>query len=142
MLNLPWLIVSVIVYAGTVYFRSDGMSLAEFFNSELFSIPMMSGAEWSFSTGDSIMLLTLFLLGLEIIKSTRIGVVSTIDHVLSMLVFVSCLVMFLMWNQAATSLFFFITIATLIDVIGGFIISIRAARRDIGIGAGAHLPHE
>jgi hypothetical protein len=37
--------------------------------------------------------------------------------------------------QAATSVFFLILIATLIDVIGGYTIGIRVARRDLSIGA-------
>jgi hypothetical protein len=51
-----------------------------------------------------------------------------------MLVFVACLVEFILVDRAFTSVFFFITIATLIDVIAGYTIGIRVARRDLAIG--------
>ena len=54
-----------------------------------------------------------------------------------MLVFVASLIEFLVVNASATSPFFCIMIATLIDVIAGFTIGIRVARRDLSIGAGA-----
>jgi hypothetical protein len=39
--------------------------------------------------------------------------------------------------QAATSLFFLLLVALLIDVIAGFTIGIRVAKRDIGFGGGS-----
>ena len=57
-----------------------------------------------------------------------------LDHGLSMVVFVVCLVEFLLVKQAATSVFFFITLASMIDVIAGYTIGIRVARRDLQIG--------
>ncbi len=51
-----------------------------------------------------------------------------------MLVFVVCLVEFIVVKQAATSVFFLIMVATLIDVIAGYTIGIRVARRDLNIG--------
>jgi hypothetical protein len=38
-------------------------------------------------------------------------------------------------NSAATSAFFFILVGSLIDVVAGFTIGIRVARRDLSIGA-------
>ena len=67
-------------------------------------------------------------------KATYTSGTSLLDHGLSMLVFVVCLIEFLMVRQAQTSVFFFITVATLIDVIAGYTIGIRVARRDIGFG--------
>ena len=49
--------------------------------------------------------------------------------------FVAVGVEFLTIPQAATSIFFLILIATMIDVIGGYTIGIRVARRDLNIGA-------
>ncbi|MEO0673171.1 MAG: hypothetical protein AAFZ05_14220, partial [Pseudomonadota bacterium] len=57
-----------------------------------------------------------------------------VDHGLSMLVFIICLIEFLMVIEAQTSVFFFITVASIIDVIAGYTIGIRVARRDIGFG--------
>jgi hypothetical protein len=54
-----------------------------------------------------------------------------------MLVFIACLIEFILVPRAATSPFFFIMIAALIDVIAGYTIGIRTARRDLSIGGDA-----
>ena len=107
---------------------------AEFLRRELLPIPMLNGATWSFSWGDLIVLLLFLTLFVELLKATYTSGASLLDHGLSMLVFVVCLIEFLMVRPAQTSTFFFITIATLIDVIAGYTIGIRVARRDIGFG--------
>jgi hypothetical protein len=97
-------------------------------------IKMLSGGVWSFTWGDLIILVLLITLFIEILKSTYTSSVSLLDHGLSMLVFVACLVEFLIVPQAATTTFFFVTFATLIDVIAGYTIGIRVAKRDLQIG--------
>ena len=97
-------------------------------------IPMLSGHTWEFSLGDLIVLLLFFTLFVELLKATYTSGASLLDHGLSMLVFVICLIEFLLVRQAQTSIFFFITVATLIDVIAGYTIGIRVARRDLAIG--------
>ena len=52
-----------------------------------------------------------------------------------MLVFVACLIEFLTVPQAATSTFFMIMVVALIDVVAGYTIGIRVARRDMAFGA-------
>lgn len=114
---------------------NDGAAAARsILSSELFALPMLSGARWVFTIGDLIMLLTLLMLFVEIVKSTYTSATSLLDHGLSMLVFVACLIEFLTVPQAATSLFFLIMMAALIDVIGGYTIGIRVARRDMSFG--------
>ncbi len=95
---------------------------------------MISGATWTLTIGDLVTITTLVLLFVELIKATRTGGSSIVDHALSTILFVICLVEFLVVRQAATSEFFFIMVVTLIDVIAGFSITIRAARRDFGFG--------
>jgi hypothetical protein len=51
-----------------------------------------------------------------------------------MLVFIAALIEFIVVPQAATSVFFLILVTLLIDVVAGFTIGIRVARRDIGFG--------
>ena len=77
----------------------------------------------------------LFVLFFEILKSTRTGGNSVVDHALSMIVFVACLIVFLVWPPAATSLFFLIMLTTLVDVIAGFSVTIRSARRDYSVAS-------
>lgn len=100
----------------------------------LLPIRMLNDQVWNFSWGDLIVLLLFFTLFAELLKATYTSSTSLLDHGLSMLVFVVCLIEFLMVPQAQTSVFFFIVIATLIDVIAGYTIGIRVARRDLAIG--------
>jgi len=105
--------------------------------SAIFTLPSIrgdGGPSWSFTWGDLLMLITLLLLFAEIVKATYTSTASLLDHGFSMLVFIACLVEFLMVDSAYTSVFFFIMIATLIDVVAGYTIGIRVARRDIGFG--------
>ena len=100
----------------------------------LFELNMLSGGHWTFTVGDLIVIITLFLLFAELIKATYTSTSSLIDHGLSMIVFVACLVEFMLAPLAATSTFFIIMVATAIDVVAGFTIGIRVARRDLSIG--------
>lgn len=103
--------------------------------TEIFGIPMISGATWSFTWGDLILTITLFVLFAEILKATYTSTSSLVDHGLSMLVFIAALIEFIVYPGAATSVFFLILVALVIDVIAGFTIGIRVARRDIGFGS-------
>ena len=100
----------------------------------VFSVTMISGGVWSVSAGDIFVAISLVLLFGEILKSTRFGNASVVDHMLSTLVFVVCLVEFLVFPFAATSVFFILMVMALIDVIAGFTVSIRAAARDVQFG--------
>ena len=104
----------------------------------LAEIVMLSGALWVITVSDALIAITLVLLFIEILKATQTGGNSLVDHALSTVVFIICLTEFLVIPEAATSLFFIITLVALIDVIAGFSVTIRAARRDIAIGPGAH----
>jgi len=81
--------------------------------------------------------MTMLLLFIELIKSTYTSSLQMVDHGLSMLVFIACLVEFLLVPQATSSVFFFIMVASLIDVVAGALIGIRTARRDLNIGGEA-----
>ncbi|KWT65781.1 hypothetical protein [Hyphomicrobium sulfonivorans] len=132
--SIPSIVFALIIY-NAVVFVSGG---TEVLGNSLFELPMLSGGHWSFKVGDAIILLTLFLLFAELIKSTYTSTSSLVDHGLSMVLFVVCLIEFLLAPLAATSTFFLITVATAIDVIAGFTIGIRVARRDLAIGGMEH----
>lgn len=131
---IPLIIIPFILY-NVVVLLGGNVIADEILRKPLFSLPMMRGARWIFSAGDLIILITMIMLFIELLKSTYTSAVSLIDHGLSMLVFVACLVEFLLVPQAATSVFFFIMIACLIDVVAGYSIGIRTARRDLNIGS-------
>lgn len=131
---LPLIIIAFILY-NVIAVLGGGATADEIFRKPLFNLPMLRGASWTFSWGDLIILLTLILLFMELLKSTYTTTTSLVDHGLSMLVFILCLIEFLLVDRAATSVFFFIMIAALIDVIAGYTIGIRVARRDLNIGS-------
>lgn len=129
---LPLIAIPLILYNILVAF--SGGAATEFFRTPLVTVHMIQGAQWSFSRGDLIVLVTMLFLFAELVKATYTTSVSLVDHGLSMLVFIACLVEFLIVNAAATSAFFFIVVGSLIDVVAGFTIGIRVARRDLAIG--------
>lgn len=96
------------------------------------STPVPSGATLSISRGDALVIVGLVLLYAEILKSTRTSAASILDHTLSMLVFIVCLVQFIVVKSAATSHYFMIMMMTLLDVIAGYTVTIKGARRDYG----------
>jgi hypothetical protein len=96
--------------------------------------PMLSGAVWSLQLGDLLIVVALVMLFFEILKATRNGTGSLLNHMLSMVVFIVYIVEFLLVRDAATQIFFILMVIAFIDVIGGFTISIRSAGRDVSIG--------
>ncbi|MFZ1681362.1 MAG: hypothetical protein WAT70_10120 [Rhizobiaceae bacterium] len=99
----------------------------------LLSLPMISGGVWTMSAGDALILLGLVLLLLEIVKASRGYDASVTDHMLSMFVFVAFLVEFLLVRGAAHPVFFTLMAIALIDVLGGFVVSLRGAGRDVRV---------
>jgi hypothetical protein len=98
------------------------------------TIATPSGGALGLGMGDLIVLLALVMLFLEVLKSTRTSTGSIVDHMVSTLVFVGALVTLLLVPFAGTSTFLILTAITLFDVVAGFSVTIRSARRDIGIG--------
>lgn len=103
------------------------------FTTELFSIPLLSGRSMAVATGDMLLVLAVFLLYVEILKSTRLGTKAIMDHVLSLILFICFAVEFLTIQAAATSTFLILAIISFVDVIGGFSITIRTAQRDLSV---------
>jgi hypothetical protein len=94
---------------------------------------MMSGQDWVLTWEDILLAFAIFLLWIELIKSTRAGSRSVMDHVLSMALFIVMLVEFLLVARAATSTFFLLMAIALVDVLAGFIVGMRGATRQIEI---------
>lgn len=125
----------LLVFAFVLY-NVIALSLGEeALGRQIFELRLLSGGLWKFTWGDLVLLVTLILLFIEIVKSTFTTTSTLIDHALSMIVFMAVGAEFLIVPQAATSVFFLILVASLIDVIGGYTIGIRVARRDLNIGA-------
>lgn len=115
----------------------DGGDVREHLQSVWLSVPMASAAAWNITFGDVMVLLALILLFIELLKSTSTGTAAIFNHALSMLVFIICLVEFLLHPAFATSVFFIILVMALLDVLAGVVVTIISARRDVEF-AGQH----
>ncbi len=136
LLFIPVVIYTIVVLSGLV--GTGGLAAAEqALRDPLFSIPMVSGSGWNVGTGDLILFLSLILLFFELLKSTSSQKVAIINHALSMILFVVCLVAFLLIKGFATSTFFLIMTMVMLDVLAGFIVTIISARKDLDFAGGA-----
>ena len=127
----PLLLISVILYNIVAF--GMGHDVPASLNAAM-TIHMFSGDVWRYSLGDGLVTLSLILLFIEIIKSTRTSSNQIVNHGLSMLTFVVALVEFIVLKGFATSTFFLILVMCLVDVVGGYTISIVAAEHDLGLG--------
>jgi hypothetical protein len=128
LIGFPLLVIPFAIY-NIIAFLMPGLGWTD----TVTSVGLVSQAVWSVSAEDLILALAILLLPLEILKATRIGVRSIIDHVLSMVLFVVMLVEFLLVRQAGTSTFFLLLMISVVDVIGGFTVTLRTAQRDMTI---------
>ncbi|EGF91211.1 putative membrane protein [Asticcacaulis biprosthecium C19] len=135
LLLIPWFVYNVLaVFA--MFSGNDAGSAYNAMIQPLFSLPMPSpGTKWTVSISDIILLGALICLFFELLKSTKSDKVAIINHSLSMVLFIVCLVEFLLLRPFATSTFFLLTSMTLMDVLAGFIVTAISARKDIDFGA-------
>jgi hypothetical protein len=152
---IPLLVLSLILYNAIVWWGGNApndllygapvidtaSNTAVVQGGELFQITMPNGGVWKFHIGDLILVISIVLLGLEVIKATYTRGAGLADQALSMIVFVAFLLEFLLVPMAATSLFFFLVLLSGFDVVVGSIVGIRTARRDFGVADGAAHHH-
>ena len=132
-LGFPLLLLPFAIY-NMIAFLTPGVS----WTAPVTTVHMMSGQDWVLTWEDVLLALSILLLWIEIIKSTRLGMRSVMDHILAMALFIAMLVEFLLVQQAGTSTFFLLMMIALVDVLSGFIIGMRASRRQIEVeGPGA-----
>lgn len=143
----PLLAIPVIIYnlialmggapAPDVAGNAAGLApLATTLASPVLNLTMISGVTWQLSGADALILLSIMLLFMEILKSTSTGTATIMNHAVSMILFIVCLVEFLLHPNFATSAFFIVMVMTLLDVLAGVVVTIVSARRDFGVGEG------
>jgi hypothetical protein len=137
----PLILIPVLIYNiwgfGSTVAIHDATAVRNNLNAHWLEVPMASGVEWVVTFGDVMVLLALILLFIELLKSTSTGTAAIFNHALSMLVFIICLVEFLLHPAFATSTFFLILVMSLLDVLAGVVVTIVSARRDVEF-AGQH----
>jgi hypothetical protein len=127
-LGFPLLLVPFAIY-NMIAFLTPGVS----WTAPAATVQMMSGQDWVLTWEDILLAFAIFLLWIELIKSTRGGSRSIMDHVLAMALFIVMLVEFLLVQRAATSTFFLLMAIALVDVLAGFIVGMRSATRQIEV---------
>jgi hypothetical protein len=127
-LGFPLLLVPFAIY-NIIAFLMPGVG----WTAQVTTVHMMSGQEWVLTWEDILLAFSILLLAVEIMKSTRIGLRTIIDHVLAMALFIAMLVEFLLVKQAGTSTFFLLMMIGLVDVMVGFIVSARSSQRQVEI---------
>ncbi len=127
-LGFPLLLIPFAIY-NIVAFLMPGVS----WTAAVTTVHMVSGGDWSMSVGDFLITLATVTLFGEMMKSTRIGIRTVIDHALSLVLFLGMLVEFLLVRQAATATFFLLLAISFIDVLGGFAVTLRSSQRDLTI---------
>ena len=125
--NIPLLVFVVAAYNVLALITGTPMT------ATILSLPLPSSASLTVTLGELLILFGLLLLYLEIFKATRTGMASIIDHLLSIALFIVCLVEFLLLAGMGTATFLILSVMTLIDVIAGFTVTITGARRDVGL---------
>lgn len=141
LLAIPVIIYNIIAFTGggaaaTTAAGANLAPLATTLASPVLSLTMISGVTWQLSGADALILLAISLLFLEILKSTSTGTATIMNHAVSMILFIICLVEFLLHPNFATSAFFIVMTMTLLDVLAGVVVTIVSARRDFGVGEG------
>jgi hypothetical protein len=127
----PLLIIPFLIYNALAFTLFGGRPEGWSGLPGVLSIPMVSGATWSLTWGDLILVVGLVCLFFEVLKSTNTGRTSVIEHMLSTALFVVFLIEFLLIGAAASSAFFLLMIMAVVDVVAGFTISITGAGRDV-----------
>jgi|SRR5580658_9279101 hypothetical protein len=126
LLGFPLLLLPFAIY-NMIAFLTPGVS----WTASVATVHMMSGQDWVLTWEDLLIAFSIFLLWIEIIKSTRVGTRNVMDHILAMALFIGMLVEFLLAQRAGTSTFFLLMTIALVDVLAGFIVGIRSAQRQI-----------
>ena len=134
MLGFPLLLIPFAIY-NIIAFLMPGVS----WTGAVTTVHVVSGADWSMSPGDMLVALGILMLFGEVMKSTRIGIRTVVDHALSLILFLGMLVEFLLVKQCATATFFLLLVISFIDVLGGFAVTLRSAQRDLTVEGS--VPH-
>jgi hypothetical protein len=127
MAAFPLLLIPFLLVNGIIFFSDAGLA------QSIFSATLPSGAALSLTAGDLCLIVGLVFLYVEILKSTRTGNASILDHGLSLVLFVVALIEFLLLKGAGNTPFLVLMLMMLIDVIAGFTVSISVARRDVDV---------
>jgi hypothetical protein len=124
--TFPLLALSLVVY--TVLGLAGGDPVTPWYEREVFTVLLTSGDVWKIAGGHVFTSFSMLLLFFELLRSTRGGRASILNHAFSVMVFIGTLLLFLMVRGYGNSVFFIFMSMTLLDFLAGFIITAVSAR--------------
>jgi len=133
MVGFPLLLIPIALY-NAIAFLMPTVSVTD----RLFSVTLVSGADWPVTLSDVLLTLGVLLLLLEVIKGARPGAKYLTDHLLSLIVFAGAAFEFMMWRKFGTATFFLLTLIAMTDFLTG--IALRTHRRGVPAMATATGP--
>ena len=125
----PLLLIPPVLYA--LIAIPAGENVAQAMASIAFSIPLASGAVWTFTWGHLILLVAIITLFIEILKSTTPSGAQMIDNGLAVAVFIVSFILFLLVRAFGTTEFFLIMMMSLLDFLTGSVIMTRVSQRTV-----------
>lgn len=132
----PLLAISLIVFAVLTLTGAVGSAAVPWYDVTFIQLPMVSGDLWEVTWGDVFLLASMGLLFVELLRSTKTGSESIMNHALSVVVFVVALLLFIIVEGFGNSVFFLYMSMTFLDFMAGFIVTTVTARRDLAVGGG------
>jgi len=129
----PLLAISLIIFA---VLSLTGAAGPEWWEITCVELPMVSTDVWNVTWGDVFLLASMGLLFVELLRSTKTGSDSIMNHALSVVVFVVSLLLFIIVKGFGNSVFFLFMSMTFLDFMAGFIVTTVTARRDLSVGGG------
>ena len=128
LVGFPLLLIPFAIY-NMIAFLTPGVT----WSGEIMRLHMISGVDWTLTMSDVLVAFAILLLFFEVLKSPRLSSRTIVDHLLSTVLFIGMLIEFLLVKQVATGTFFLLLVASFVDVVGGFTVSIRTAQRDVTV---------
>ena len=133
---LPLIAVPVLIYNLVALTAGSGGGAVPALAAIVLDMNMLSGARLVLTWGDMLLVLAIVFLFAEVLKATGTGGTAITNHMLSMGLFIICLMEFLLLADFATSVFFLMTAIVLLDALAGMVVTTISARRDFGVGEG------
>ncbi len=134
---VPLLGISLIVYAILTLTGAVGTVEQPWHEMLFVDLNLVSGETWRISFGDVFLLFSMGLLFVELLRATKTGSASIMNHAFSVVVFVVALLLFIIVKGFGNSVFFLFMAMTFLDFMAGFIVTTVTARRDLSVAEGA-----
>lgn len=128
LIGFPLLLVPFAIY-NIVAFLMPGVS----WTGTLAAVRMKSGADWGFAGGDVLITFALLLLFIEMVKVVRVGRRGFVEHGLAFVLFGGMVAEFVLVAQAASTVFFLLTVMSFLDLLGGILLPRRMRQREVAV---------